>query len=121
MLFRSIDKEVLIRKRGAKDIWENLYEFVLYENEALFMPDESAFLAVFRQWAGDIPVMVKSISPEFRQQLTHQTIAGRFIELTVNSLPPALKEYERVKWTAIDEYPFPRFINTYLQTRANGG
>jgi len=116
-----IDKDVLLRKRGAKDIWENLYEFVLYENESLFMPDESAFRSVFHQWAGDIPVMVKSISPEFRQQLTHQTIAGRFIELSIDSLPPALQGYERVKWKDIDKYPFPRFITTYLQKKANGG
>lgn len=107
--------DVLIRKRGAKDIWENLYEFVLYENEALFMPDEAAFLAVFRRWAGDVPAMVKNISGEFRQQLTHQTIAGRFITVSVAALPPALEGYERVKWKHIGKYPFPKFINSYLE------
>jgi A/G-specific adenine glycosylase len=107
--------DVLIRKRGAKDIWENLYEFVLYENEALFMPDEAAFQAVFSQWAGNIPVTVKGISPEFRQQLTHQTIAGRFISVALDTLPPALQGYERVKWKQIGKYPFPKFINAYLE------
>jgi len=107
--------DVLIRKRGAKDIWENLYEFVLYENEALFMPDEAAFLSVFRQWAGNIPVTLKGISNSFRQQLTHQTITGCFITVSVKSLPPALEGYERVKWKDIDKYPFPKFINAYLQ------
>lgn len=110
-----LGEDVLIRRRGAKDIWENLYEFVLYENEALFMPDETAFLSVFRQWSGDIPVTVKGISAGFRQQLTHQTITGCFITVSVSSLPPALEGYERVKWKAINKYPFPKFINAYLE------
>ncbi|HEY4149841.1 MAG TPA: A/G-specific adenine glycosylase [Chitinophagaceae bacterium] len=113
-----IGNDVLVRKRGPKDIWENLYEFVLYENEGLFMPDESVFLAIFQQLAGRAPVTLKNISPEFRQQLSHQTIAGRFIELQATSLPPALKGYERVSWKELRDYPFPRFITSYLQKPA---
>jgi len=117
-----LGNDVLIRKRGPKDIWENLYEFVLYENEGLFMPDESVFEAIFHQLAGsNIPVIITGISPEFRQQLSHQTIAGRFIELKISSLPPALKGYERVKWKNLGDYPFPRFITSYLQKPAGGG
>jgi A/G-specific adenine glycosylase len=113
-----IGDEVLVRKRGAKDIWENLYEFVLFENEALFMPDESTFKAIFERWSGDIPVTVKSVSPEFRQQLTHQTISGHFISVEITSLPPGLNGYERIKWAALKKYPFPRFITSYLQKTA---
>ncbi len=116
-----IGNDTLVRKRGPKDIWENLYEFVLYENEGLFMPDESVFRAVFQQLAGsNMPVTITGISPEFRQQLSHQTIAGRFIELQLSALPPSLNAYERVKWTELDHYPFPRFITSYLQKPASG-
>jgi A/G-specific adenine glycosylase len=116
-----IGDEVLIRKRGPKDIWENLYEFVLYENEGLFMPDESVFGSIFQKLIGDtLPVTIKSISPEYRQQLSHQTITGRFIVLELFSPPPGFKDYERVKWTALKKYPFPRFITSYLQKPASG-
>jgi A/G-specific adenine glycosylase len=117
-IVRTGNDDVLIRKRGAKDIWENLYEFVLYENEGLFMPDEQAFQSIFQQLAGKTPIAIKSISPEFRQQLTHQTISGRFIVVTVPSLPPGLKDYEQVKWKNISKYAFPRFITAYLQKAA---
>jgi A/G-specific adenine glycosylase len=111
--------EVLVRKRGAKDIWENLYEFVLYENEGLFMPDEKAFRDIFASLSGSTAAAITSISPEFRQQLTHQTISGRFIVVTLPAPPPGLQEYERIPWNALDKYPFPRFITAYLQKTAD--
>jgi A/G-specific adenine glycosylase len=111
----QVKDSVLVRKRSAKDIWENLYEFVLYESDQLLVAEEKILKPIIKKILGPQVVQVKNISPVFRQQLTHQTIIGQFIELEAASLPPALKEYEPVKKTQLKNYPFPKFITGWLQ------
>lgn len=106
---------VLIRKRTTKDIWENLYEFVLYESDKLLAPGKNAFAPVLKELFGNQAMQVKNISPVFRQQLTHQTIAGQFVELETDALPVTMGKYELVKNAAIKKYPFPKFITAWLQ------
>jgi A/G-specific adenine glycosylase len=110
-----IKDTVLVRKRSEKDIWENLYEFVLYESDALLVAEAKTLRPVLKKLMGNQAVQVKNISPVFRQQLTHQTIIGQFIELETAALPPALKTFEAVKKTQLKNYPFPKFITAYLQ------
>ena len=71
---------IYIRKRTEKDIWQNLHEFVLHETEdpAPF-PHEVYLDQIF----GDQRYVVTSQSRVYVQQLTHQTIHGRFIHVTV--------------------------------------
>jgi A/G-specific adenine glycosylase len=110
-----IKDSVLIRKRTTKDIWENLYEFVLYESDALLASDKNTFTPVLKELFGNQAMQVKNISPVFRQQLTHQTIAGQFVELETDILPVSMSNYELVKNAAIKKYPFPKFITAWLQ------
>ena len=39
----TVKDQVLIRKRAAGDIWENLFEFVLFENNSAFINEKAAF------------------------------------------------------------------------------
>ena len=111
----DIKGDVLVRKRSGKDIWQNLYEFVLYEHDELPAPGEKALKPLLKKIFGTQPVQVKHISPVYRQQLTHQTIVGQFIELEISALPATLKDYELIKKSSLSNYPFPRFITAYLQ------
>lgn len=105
--------KLYIRKRSNKDIWENLYEFPLMEKESDFIADPAVFQAMAEDLTG-IPVRLKHISKEYRQQLSHQTISGQFITVSVNSASPRLKGYEPVSFKELKNYPFPAFINNYL-------
>ena len=108
-----VKDKVYIRKRTGKDIWENLYEFVLFEPESA----EDAL-------AGNIPFLKKllgkqafeisSVSQVFKQQLSHQVIHGRFITVVINKPLPALKAFELVEKRRLSTYAFPRFINAFL-------
>ena len=106
---------VLVRKRTSKDIWENLYEFVLFESDKLLAPGEKTLIPLVKKIFGKQAVQIKNISPVFRQQLTHQTIIGQFIELETPDPPDTLKDYELVKKSLLINYPFPKFITAYLQ------
>ena len=106
--------KVYIHKRGGKDIWENLYQFPLVEKDSDFIADPGAFEAIAESLTGT-PVKLKHISKEYRQQLSHQTISGQFITVTIKANPPQLKNYEPVSPDDLNSYPFPAFINNYLQ------
>ena len=108
------DGKLLVRKRNEKDIWENLYEFVLYESNELLIPGKKTLLAVLKKWFGKKTVSVTGISEIFRQQLTHQTIIGQFISVNIDMVPASLKDYELIKISAIKKHPFPKLITSYL-------
>jgi A/G-specific adenine glycosylase len=111
----EIKGSVLVRKRTTRDIWENLYEFFLYESDEPLAPGRNTLQPLLKKIFGDHSFYIKNISPVFRQQLTHQKIAGQFIELETATLPAAMHNYELVKKTAVKNYPFPKFITAWLQ------
>src|SRR5450432_3968847 len=114
----DVKDNVLIRKRITKDVWENLYEFVLYESDEPIELGKDSFKPVLKKLFGKQPVVIKNISPLFRQQLTHQNIAGQFIEMETDSIPSTINNYELVKKTALKKYAFPKFITTWLQQKS---
>jgi A/G-specific adenine glycosylase len=114
----TVKNNVLVRKRTAKDIWENLYEFVLYETDELLTADEKTLRPVLKKLFGNSRVAIKNVSDVSRQQLTHQTIIGQFIAVEISAIPSSLKNYELIKVTAVKKYPFPKFITSYLQQHA---
>lgn len=105
--------KVYIHRRGERDIWENLYQFPLMEKGSDFIASPEAFQAMAENLTG-APVQLKHISKEYRQQLSHQTISGQFITVSIQSASPLLKEYEPVAFRDLENYPFPAFINNYL-------
>ena len=112
----EITGQVLVRKRKEKDIWENLYEFVLYETDQSLPADKNTLKPILKAIFGNHSLHIKNISPVFQQQLTHQHIAGQFIELETATVPTALKEdYEPVKKTALKKLPFPKLITSWMQ------
>lgn len=105
---------IYIRKRNKKDIWENLYEFVLWETD---YPKslETPVADLARKILGKAKYDIIGISKIYKQQLTHQVIHGQFIAVRVNGPLAALKEYTLVERKRIKEYPFPQLIAAYLR------
>ena len=106
--------KVYIRKRTGKDIWENLHEFVLFENDKAL---DTGFeqLPLLKKVFGKQSFAIRSISKLFRQQLTHQTIYGQFITIQTSKPLTTLNEYQLVERARLSEFAFPRFINMYLE------
>jgi A/G-specific adenine glycosylase len=105
--------KIYIRQRTARDIWENLFEFVLFESPAA-VEEISNKLPFLKKLAKGHSFQITNISRMYRQQLTHQTIHGRFIKITVNESLPSLKDFLLIEKKQLSQYAFPRFITTFL-------
>lgn len=105
--------KIYIRKREAGDIWENLYEFVLLETEKAMSFEYLKKTALYKNIVGNSKIELMEVSEIYKQQLTHQTIEGGFIQLkTTNTF--TLKNYEAVTYKTFAKLPFPKFITGYL-------
>ncbi len=109
--------KIYVRKRGAKDIWENLYEFILIEEEKLLTLQQLKQNALFKAIKVKSIIEVKQGSKIYKQQLTHQTIQGRFIKVKIEN-PLTLKDYKPVTYNDLHKLPFPKFITGYLAENA---
>jgi A/G-specific adenine glycosylase len=111
---------IAIRKRVEKDIWQNLYEFPLVESEKKEAAQSIIRQVKERKWVIETPVSTL-LSDAFRQQLSHQTIEGRFITLVLEKKPRHAHDWQWVQKETISRYPFPGFINQFLRTENSLG
>ncbi|MGN6193571.1 MAG: A/G-specific adenine glycosylase [Ginsengibacter sp.] len=107
------NNHVYVNKRTEKDIWQNLYEFVLIETEAWKNENEILQNEGFLKLVNKSPFTVKYISKRISQKLTHQVINGRFIHVEIKK-PLSTKKYFAAKKEQLKTLPFPKFIVSYL-------
>lgn len=105
--------KVYVRKRGPKDIWENLYEFILEETTQATSVDQITGLSSFKKLLGKNKFEIVAVSKDFRQLLTHQTIHGQFIHISVKK-PLQADGYNVVDLQQLKKLPFPKLITAYL-------
>jgi A/G-specific adenine glycosylase len=112
-IIASFDNKFYVRKRYEKDIWQNLWEFILVEQpqkvELEYFLHSSAYLGVVEKKS-----ILKKQSIFYKQQLTHQTIEGVFLHVELKS---ALKNdlYIAVSKNQLQKMAFPRFITNYFE------
>ena len=105
--------KIYVRKRGPKEIWENLHEFLLFEADRLMTMEEIQATHFFKDIAGKTKASILQVSKMYKQQLTHQTISGCFIEVKLEK-EPTLKDYKPVSFKQLIKLPFPKFITGFL-------
>jgi A/G-specific adenine glycosylase len=109
-------EKVYVRKRGTKDIWENLYEFVLVETESSTEMEVLKKLPSFKKIIGKNAFSVEQVSKVYSQKLTHPTIHGQFIKIKLKTAT-LLSGYEAVSPKQLAALPFPKFITSYLKDK----
>jgi A/G-specific adenine glycosylase len=113
-LVLEYENEIAIRQRTGKDIWQQLYEFPLIEE------DHEQVQKIILQKAEKMGLLLKKnyqivqLSGIFRQQLSHQLIAGQFIKLSIKKKPPEEHGLLWLRKEQFKKYAFPQFINQYL-------
>jgi A/G-specific adenine glycosylase len=108
----EVGNSVYLRKRETKDIWQNLYEFVLMETDQPSDEKANNFLnGILRQ-----PYTIKCTSKAYSQQLTHQQIHGKFFVVKLSAEAKLQGNYELVDKAWLNQYAFPKLINSYLQS-----
>ena len=109
------DGKILVNKRTAKDIWENLNEFYLVEANEQQHWDETQVQQWFQQQFGITELSLINVSAIQKQQLTHQLIKGQFIRVKLAIVPTMLQHYNWLPVNQITTLAFPKFINQYLE------
>lgn len=112
------DGKVLINRREGKDIWNGLYEFPLIEMDAL--SSDFAVLQAAPAWQEILQghsFHLESVSPPFRQVLTHRYITAVFFELRLRQ-KIELPQGSQFLWTErekLSKFAFPKIIDRYLK------
>ncbi len=107
---------VYVKKRGAGDIWENLYEFILIETDAAVDIENIIKQSALKKITGSNKMAPPFVSPAYRQLLTHQVIHGQFIQINL-SRPLASKDYICTRQEALKGLPFPKLISSFLKDK----
>ncbi|MEO8414929.1 MAG: A/G-specific adenine glycosylase [Ginsengibacter sp.] len=109
------NKRIYVQQRGEKDIWQNLYEFILLEAKSILPAEEFLQETKFTSLFKGHNYKVTKISKSFSQKLTHQTITGRFFHVTIKTAGIPLHKYRLVSTKELAMLPFPKFITAYLK------
>lgn len=106
--------EIAIRQRIEKDIWQQLFEFPLIEAGEEQSQKSLLLTAEKKRWLEKKNVGEIISSPLFRQQLSHQLIAGQFIKIQLKQKSKQPNDWIWVKKEKLAKYAFPKFINQFL-------
>jgi A/G-specific adenine glycosylase len=111
------DQKFYVRQRMEKDIWQNLFEFVLIETERLKSEKEIMNSREFKFIFKKRKIRIEKISESFSQKLTHQIVTGRFWHIKLSKEDYSLEGYHAVTKKEMVMLPFPKFVNSYLKDK----
>lgn len=107
--------KVFLRKRSGKDIWQNLFEFYLIESTKLFDTTELLSHPDLISVLKKNTFQLLTFSPVCRQVLSHQLLEGKFFHFRLTANPNLPTDFISVPATSLNDYPFPRYIQSYLK------
>jgi A/G-specific adenine glycosylase len=105
--------KIWIRERIKNDIWQNLYEFVLWETGKIIPQKKLQESLFFQKNFGNQGFQIQHISPVYSQLLTHQSITSCFVH--INKPLTKLTGYQCVPIKRLGDFPFPKLIKEYIQ------
>ncbi len=112
-IIAELNGKIYVKKRAEKDIWQNLWEFILIEQQEKVPMEDFITSTAFSTILGK-NATIKNISPFYKQQLTHQTIEGCFVLVKLKS-GISNKDYTLISKSEMQELAFPRFITNYFE------
>lgn len=117
-LYIHTQDALLLHKRIADDIWQNLYELPLMESpeplssEALFATEE------FVRWHSMLPSYTyKGVTEGIKHVLSHRVLHATFHEFEVDGPLPTPEGFVLVPFDRLDSYALPRLVERYLEDK----
>lgn len=110
-VFLVRDHKVLMRRRGAGDIWQGLWEPILCEG------DDFDLRKTLDEWGlNDAQCGITQLAPRVKHVLTHQVIHADAFRVDTDKAPESLSTgYRSVTLEEIDSLPKPRLVEIFLQ------
>ncbi len=109
----TTDHHIVLHKRQGKDIWKGLWD--LPQTESMDEPrNEEEGLKILKGSHGLKGVIVEKIGSEHTQQLTHQKLHARLIEMHCERITLCEGEIT-IAPEEIENYALPKLINALLK------
>lgn len=102
--------QVMIRQRTQKDIWQQLFEFLLIETDKAVANDK-IFSLLKQQYGIRESIIINSF--EYDQKLTHQYIRFCFIQIEVSN-KTSIPGFIWANTKDVHTYAFPKTIKQYI-------
>lgn len=107
--------QVILTKRGDKDIWRSLYQFPLIESRTPLTEEDLVNTLIPDSVVSHVQKI--SLSAPILHQLSHRSLHARFIHVEVAALPSPLPPgWLQISLQNLDAYPIPRLISRYLES-----
>lgn len=106
--------QIYLHHRAEGDIWANLHEFYLVESPDQVVWNNETILELLQDQLGIKTAVVKSVSELLVQQLTHQQIKARFIQVELTQKPALLTKGHWLDKQSIDQLAFPKIILQWM-------
>lgn len=106
---------ILLHKRTEKDIWQNLYEFPLFESLSPIELPEIMQTDWFASLFQNRTVQILSQSKEIKHVLSHQIIHAVFYIITVPDAVVFPSQFISVDKDEIANYPVSRLTENFLE------
>ncbi|HEY5370274.1 MAG TPA: A/G-specific adenine glycosylase [Hanamia sp.] len=113
-IIAEYNNKFYIRKRIEKDIWQNLYEFILIETKSPAKEEDVLSNEKFVSIFGSASFETKLVSKQSSQKLTHQIIQGNFVFIKISKPLKNNDTYFLATKKEINLLPFPKLITTYF-------
>ncbi|WP_316810429.1 A/G-specific adenine glycosylase [Pedobacter heparinus] len=106
-------ENILVKKRSAGDIWQELYDFPLIETTKSYLEDQEQFVSMLKTGFG-AACQVRTLAQQ-KHLLTHQTIYVQFFGL--DNYIINFNQNAEIKWVSLqefDELPQPKVITNFI-------
>jgi len=111
----SYKNKFLLEERKAKDIWQNLFQFILHESDSnQRLSDTELYRIASLELGQKLTSGFKLLKGPKMQLLTHQRIISRFYEIELNvELPNSDRTW--FEKSELDNLALPKVIDWYLK------
>ena len=104
--------EVAIHQRTGKDIWQQLFEFILIETAKPCLPKQ--ILKSFEKQYGIADYQIEESFAETTQKLTHQSISFSFIVIEL-SKKEKLENFILTPLSRLNQFAFPKTLKQFIE------
>ena len=109
------DNAVLMNKRGPKDIWENLYDFPLFETDTALDAEDVLSMPDFVEDFGS-KVRIEAVHRAAKHILSHQNIFAQFIVIQDFNLTFTQKEnWSYIRFEDLEKMAQPKIIFSFMR------
>ncbi|MCC6187146.1 MAG: A/G-specific adenine glycosylase [Chitinophagaceae bacterium] len=111
--------EVWITQRNKKDVWQDLYQFLLIETASDLYIEDLQLQPMLYQILDKKQTLV--FTKQIKQRLTHQLIESKFFTVSFEKKPTNMTQDGMwVKLSDINNYAFPKTIIQFIDERLTG-